>query len=314
MITPATLKGHPIHSILVVLPIGAFLASFVSNLVSFWIQDPVWYWLGWYNLWVGFIGGLAAVIPGLIDYFSLPKESAARRTAFIHASLALVMLILFFISLLQHGRSTAPLQPAWKSGFLFSLMGILVMLAVGWLGGSLVYKHQVGVQSPKDVGLEAFGEPRSIANIKGHPIHPMLVPIPFTLFLVSVLFDLLVLLGEDATFWERLAFYELSLSLGGAVLAFFPGMIDAFHVLPMPSGQTVGKHVIAITLFFSALTISLIVRVSGLPFAWWVGFIASLIGLVFLGIGGWFGGDNVYRERIGVEKERVQTRAETLSR
>jgi uncharacterized membrane protein len=314
MITRATLKGHPIHSILVVLPMGAFSASFVGDLVSFWIQDSIWYWLGWYNLWVGFIGGLAAVIPGLMDYFSLPKESAARRAAFLHASLALVMLILFFISLLQHGSSTAPLQPAWKSGFLFSLIGILVMLAVGWLGGSLVYKHQVGVQPPKDLDLETLGEPRSIANIKGHPIHPMLVPIPLTLFLVSVLFDLFVLFGKDAAFWERLAFYELSLSLGGATLAFFPGMIDAFHVLSLPSGQMVGKHVIAIALFLSSLTISLVVRVSGLPFAWWIGFIASLVGLVFLGIGGWFGGENVYRERIGVEKERVQARAETLPR
>jgi|GEM_PF-100406 len=310
MVTRATFKGHPVHPMLVVLPLGAFSASFVSDLIAFWSENSVWYWLGWYNLWVGFLGGLTAVIPGLIDYFSLPRGSVPRRIAFIHASLAVPLLVLFFISLLLHGNSTESLQPAWKLGVWFSFAGVLMILAAGWFGGTLVYQHRVGVPPSKNFGLESRGEPESVATLKGHPIHPMLVPIPFTLFLTSVLFDLIVLFGGEATFWERLAFYELSLSFVGVALAFFPGMVDAFHVLHRPAGRTVGRHVIAMTLFFSMLVISLVARASGLPFSWGFGFVVSLVGLIFLGIGAWFGGDNVYREQIGIKKEVVPARWE----
>ena len=50
---------------------------------------------------------------------------------------------------------------------------------------------------------------RSSANIGGHPIHPMLVPLPIGLWVFSFVADLIFLWRGNPA-WETVAFYTLA--------------------------------------------------------------------------------------------------------
>ena len=73
MRTPASIAGHPIHPMLVTLPIGLWVFSFVCDLVyAFGSVTAVWKTVAFFTMAGGLVGALAAAIPGLIDLLSLP--------------------------------------------------------------------------------------------------------------------------------------------------------------------------------------------------------------------------------------------------
>src|SRR3954471_3524597 len=98
MRTPANIARHPIHPMLVPLPIGLWVFSFACDLIyAFASPTPVWKTVALYAMVGGLIGALAAAIPGLIDLLSLPAEP--RRTAIIHMSINLTVVVLFAINI-----------------------------------------------------------------------------------------------------------------------------------------------------------------------------------------------------------------------
>ena len=95
----ATIAKHPIHPMLVVFPIGLWIFSLVCDLVYlFGPANPLWRDMAFYTMAGGWIGALAAAVPGLIDYFSM-SPGAAKRTATTHMTLNLVVVTLYAINL-----------------------------------------------------------------------------------------------------------------------------------------------------------------------------------------------------------------------
>ena len=95
------------------------------------------------HLTVAGIGaGLLAAVPGIVDYFeSVPPRSSAKDRATKHAISNVTGLALFAASLFSRrgkGRATAGTLTAQAAG--------VGMLGVGgWMGGTLVYRNQIGV-------------------------------------------------------------------------------------------------------------------------------------------------------------------------
>jgi uncharacterized membrane protein len=145
MRTPASIAGHPIHPMLVPLPIGLWVFSFICDLIfAFGSGAPAWKTVALYTMAGGLIGALAAAVFGLVDLLSLPPEP--RRTAIIHMSLNLTIVVLFAINLWR--RISAGDAGASSSGLVWlSLVAIVLLLVSGWLGGKLVYKHGVAVDT-----------------------------------------------------------------------------------------------------------------------------------------------------------------------
>jgi nitrite reductase/ring-hydroxylating ferredoxin subunit len=88
------------------------------------------------------ITGLAAAIPGLIDFlYTVPPDSSAKTRAGTHGLLNVCMLVLFTLALLfrkpEHGAIT----------LVFEAGGFGVMLVAGWMGGTLVHRNQIGIDS-----------------------------------------------------------------------------------------------------------------------------------------------------------------------
>jgi nitrite reductase/ring-hydroxylating ferredoxin subunit/uncharacterized membrane protein len=138
----AQIKGHPIHPILVGFPITLFIATFVTDAWSIIQNLPGWWAAGWYLEIAGIVCGLVAAIPGAIDYFmTLPPRSSAKKRGTQHALVNISMIIVFAIALVLRDNTNVPFYvPIILEG-----IGIILIGIAGWMGGTLVYRNQIGV-------------------------------------------------------------------------------------------------------------------------------------------------------------------------
>jgi len=136
MKTPASIAGHPIHSMLVAIPIGLWIFSLVCDLAHlFGAAGENWKTVALYTLAGGLGGALLAAVPGFIDMLTL--TSPIRRTALIHMGINLSVAALYAVNLwLRLQGSTL----VW-----LSVLGIGLLVVSGWLGGKMVFEHGVGV-------------------------------------------------------------------------------------------------------------------------------------------------------------------------
>ena len=133
----ATIAKHPIHPMLVVFPIGLWIFSLVCDLVYlFGAGNPLWRDMAFYTMAGGWIGAVAAAVPGLIDYFSM-SPGATKRIATTHMTLNLIVVTLYAVNLWI--RWSADGDGGGPIGL--SVLAVLLMVVAGWLGGELVYVH-----------------------------------------------------------------------------------------------------------------------------------------------------------------------------
>ena len=149
MRTPANIAGHPIHPMLVTIPIGLWIFSLVADIVAMRSAAPeTWSTVALYTLIGGIVGALVAALPGLIDLLSL-QDRAIKKTALVHMTINLTVVALYaFNAWLRLGN------PGITGGIPFGLSVLAVaMLAVsGWLGGKMVYLAGVGVSTGEAAG------------------------------------------------------------------------------------------------------------------------------------------------------------------
>ena len=143
---------------------------------------------------------------------------------------------------------------------------------------------------------------RSSAHIKGHPLHPMLIPFPFAYLFGSAALDVWAR-ATGRRRWFRTAHHLNGMGLGTAFLAALPGLVDyAFAVPPKSSArERATKHMLA---NLSALTMFAAARLArrdeDAPQPLWA-IAAELSGATLLAAGGWLGGTLVYRNQIAVD-------------
>ena len=145
MRTPANIARHPIHPMLVPLPIGLWIFSFACDVIALFVANPeTWKTVALYAMVGGIIGALAAAIFGFIDLLSLP--TGIRGTGLMHMVINLTIVILFLVNAwLRIGSSDAGVG---SSGLVaLSLIAILLLVVSGWLGGKMVYTLGVAVDT-----------------------------------------------------------------------------------------------------------------------------------------------------------------------
>lgn len=141
MATPASIRKHPIHPMIVPLPIGLWIFSLICDVVYRTASDnPLWDEMAFYSLVVGVGGALLAAVPGFIDFLSL-VDPRAKRVAVTHLILNLVVVALYAVNAWLRTESPA----GSSTPFLLSIVAILLLSVSGWLGGELVYRHGVGI-------------------------------------------------------------------------------------------------------------------------------------------------------------------------
>jgi len=143
MKSQAAIKGHPIHPMLIVYPFAFLTGAFGFSAAAAASNNRALRNVSDYLVPTGLVAGLLAAVPGIIDYFgSVPPQSSGRDRATKHALLNVTGLGLFATSWLvrrdrHRDRHSVPL--------VLQGIGSAVMCVAGYLGGTLVYRNQIGV-------------------------------------------------------------------------------------------------------------------------------------------------------------------------
>jgi uncharacterized membrane protein len=149
--------GHPVHPILVTVPIGAWVASLVFDLGSHLARSPGFLAQG--SEWliaVGVIGALAAACAGFLDFYAIPAGTPAYRTALLHMSLNLLVTAAYGAGFIwRYGGYHRP--GAVPGGQIaLSAASLAVLAASGYLGGKLAYRYGVRV-ADESTQAEGYG-------------------------------------------------------------------------------------------------------------------------------------------------------------
>jgi uncharacterized membrane protein len=135
---------------LVALPIGLFVASFVFDLVNLWESRELWQTLAFYNMVGGLIGAGVAAIPGLIDYAQL-KDEKVLPLAHWHFGINVTLIGIYAANIwLRTASGKAVSGDLNFIPFVISIIGQILLVVSGWLGGEMVYVHGVAVDKPEN--------------------------------------------------------------------------------------------------------------------------------------------------------------------
>lgn len=130
--------GHPVHPVLVQIPIGAWTSASVLDLLPG--QEKASAVL----VGTGIAAALPAVASGYADWSQTDRQT--QRVGVVHMAVNTLGTSLYAISLLQRctGRHTA--------GKMFSAAGLAIVSAGGFLGGHLSFRQGAGVS--RVIGVE----------------------------------------------------------------------------------------------------------------------------------------------------------------
>jgi len=142
MESKAKFLGHPVHQILIPLPLGLLSTSVAFDVMHRVTSDDTWGTVANATIGAGLIGGVIAAPFGTVDWLAIPGGTRAKRIGTLHGLGNVVVLGLFAASWWL--RRERP-QAMKNLPYALSLAGVTVAAGTGWLGGELVDRLGVGV-------------------------------------------------------------------------------------------------------------------------------------------------------------------------
>ena len=140
----ARIAGHPLHAMLVPIPIACFVGTLVTDLAYWRTANMQWANFSAWMLTVGLVVAVFAVLAGLVDVLG-ERRIRRLRAAWIHVLGNGLVIVLSIINAQVHSRdaysSVAP------TGLILSTLVVLILLVTGWNGWEMVDRHGVGVRS-----------------------------------------------------------------------------------------------------------------------------------------------------------------------
>lgn len=146
---------------------------------------------------------------------------------------------------------------------------------------------------------------KSRLQLAGHPIHAMVVAFPIGLYGIALVWDILYV-ATESDFWFRSAFWTIVFGLLTHLMAIATGLPDymAIRREARSAQSAANSHVVFGVTLLVVQGLNVGVRNGGVPMGSGTSvmpLIVNLIAVTVLGIQGWYGGELVYRHRIGIE-------------
>lgn len=139
--------GHPLHPMLVPLPIGFLIGAFLADLAYVFTGWASWAFFATWLIAAGLVMAVVAALGGLVDFFGEPSIRRLRP-AWMHLAGNVVVMALSLVNLLVHQRDGA--AAVLPEGVILSGAVTVLLLFTGWMGGEMVYRHRVGVLEEGD--------------------------------------------------------------------------------------------------------------------------------------------------------------------
>jgi uncharacterized membrane protein len=145
----ATVMGHAVHPVLIAFPLGLLSTAVIFDIVYLINGRPSFALAAAYAMAAGIIGGLVAAVFGLIDWTGIERGTRASRIGVLHGVGNVVVVAFFIVSWLLRANGND-----WRPSVLaliFSFAGLALAGVTGWLGGELVERLGVGVDTGANV-------------------------------------------------------------------------------------------------------------------------------------------------------------------
>ena len=130
--------GHPLHPVVVAVPIGAWVVGAWYDGRSVVTGDARDEYAADGALRIGIAGAVASAVTGIAQY--LDTRGAVRRETAVHAALNNVALGLYVGSAVLRGQGRRPLARR------LATTGLGIVSVSGFLGGDIAFRHGVGVR------------------------------------------------------------------------------------------------------------------------------------------------------------------------
>jgi uncharacterized membrane protein len=142
----ASIMGHPIHPMLVPLPVASVVGAFLSDLQYARTGDRFWARASRILLGSALVTGAVAAPFGVAD-FALVPHARKPIDGWIHGIGNGAVMALTAVNLLPR---LADAEKGAKSGLLMSATAAMAVGLTGWLGGELSYRHRIGMTAEHD--------------------------------------------------------------------------------------------------------------------------------------------------------------------
>lgn len=100
--------------------------------------------MSYWTLTVGLLTSLPALATGFAEFVRLPLDAPFETLIYWHLTLTGTAITSFLGSLLVRGGTNAPADTQMIGAIALSIVGLILLVAGGHLGATLVYEHGVG--------------------------------------------------------------------------------------------------------------------------------------------------------------------------
>jgi uncharacterized membrane protein len=141
----AAVADHPLHPLLITLPVGFLIAALLSDLGFFAAADAFWARASAWLIGAGLVGGALAAAAGFTDFFGnrdIQRISLVWFHLIGNAIALVVAAINLYLRLAQAGTTVTGTE------LILSIVVVAIFAVTGWLGGEMVFRHGVGMIAP----------------------------------------------------------------------------------------------------------------------------------------------------------------------
>ena len=137
--------GHSLHPILVVFPLGLLSTSAVFDALYLLTGSTLFPIASSFAIAAGVLSGLATMFFGLLDMYRVRRDTRAMNLVGWHSVGNFLAIEIFVLSWLARQGSPDLIPNNVALGLSFA--GVAILLITGWMGGEMVYRLGLAVDS-----------------------------------------------------------------------------------------------------------------------------------------------------------------------
>ena len=145
--------SYPYHPPTVHMPIACWSLATLADLAALFKWSSRAEDFAWTMLALGMLFALPAIATGLLEFAKIAEDHPAKTVANWHMNVILIAFALYCASWFLRLEAAQAAFSAWL-GPALSALGFLFLSVGGWLGGKLVYVHDIGARRSSSHTLE----------------------------------------------------------------------------------------------------------------------------------------------------------------